>query len=261
MDRLPTLFVSHGSPMLALDAGPYAQALQRFAATVQPRAILVVSAHWESRGGLFLTAAARPQTLHDFGGFPRALHEVVYPAPGAPELARALADRLAASGRAATPHPTRGLDHGAWAPLRLGWPEARVPVVQLSLPREEGPRGLLALGQALAPLREQGVLVMGTGGVVHNLAELDWEDRGEVDPRARAFDAWFAEKLAAGDVDALCDYANLAPDADFAVPTPEHLLPAFVVLGAQQPGDALETVFEGFQHGSLSLRSFAFRPR
>jgi len=256
----PALFVSHGSPMTALDQGPFAEALRRFAEGVQPRALAVVSAHWESHGGIFVTASNRPETIHDFGGFPRALHELTYPAPGAPDLARAIVDRLSAAGYAASAHPTRGLDHGAWVPLHLAWPQAHLPTVQISLPRELGPKALLALGHALAPLREQGVLLVGTGGLVHNLGAIDWNEGAPPDARAKAFDDWFAAGLAKLDVEALCDYRARAPEVALAVPTPEHLHPVFVVLGARLPGDAIETVFEGFQHGTLSLRSFALRP-
>ena len=258
LDVQPALFVSHGSPLLALDQGAYAEALRRFAGSVRPSAIAVVSAHWLSREGLFVTSSGRPETLYDFGGFPRALYELSYPARGAPELARRIVDKLSAMGLSAVPQGTRGLDHGAWIPLRLGWPEANVPVLQLSLPRELGPERLLSLGKALAPLREEGVLLVGSGGIVHNLRALQPDD-APVDPRAKAFDDWFAQKLDKLDIESLAMWPR-APEADFAVPTPEHLAPVFVVLGARRPEDRVETVFQGFQHGSLSLRTFALRP-
>jgi 4,5-DOPA dioxygenase extradiol len=244
----------------ALDECPYAQALRTFAQSVQPRALAVVSAHWESHGGIFVTASGRPETMHDFGGFPRALYQLTYPAPGAPELARAIVDRLSASGFAASAHPTRGLDHGAWVPLRLAWPEAKIPTLQISLPRELGPNELLGLGRALASLRDQGVLLMGTGGIVHNLGAIAPDPGAPVDVRANAFDGWFASALEKLDIDALADYRQRAPEVSLAVPTPEHLHPAFVILGARMPADRVETIFQGFQHGSLSLRSFALRP-
>jgi len=258
LDVQPALFVSHGSPLLALDRGPFSEALRGFAASVRPRAIAVVSAHWLSRESLFVTSSGRPETLYDFGGFPRALYELSYPVRGEPELARRIVDTLSARGLSAVAQATRGLDHGAWIPLRLGWPEANVPVIQLSLPRELGPERLLSLGRALASLREEGVLLVGSGGIVHNLRALGPDD-GPVDARAKAFDDWFAEKLAKMDVESLALWPR-APEADFAVPTPEHLAPVFVVLGARRPEDRVEPIFEGFQHGSLSLRTFALRP-
>jgi 4,5-DOPA dioxygenase extradiol len=247
--------------MLALDAcGEYGRALRRFAASLPPlRAIVIVSAHWEAPAPIRITAAERPGQIYDFGGFPPALYEVRYPARGAPDVAAEIGSLLEAAGMPAALEPRRGLDHGVWVPLRLGFPRADVPVVEVSMPRPRTPEDLLRVGRSLRPLRDRGVLLVGSGGLVHNLryARLG-DERAPVDPWARAFDEWARDRIERRDEKELVAYRKLAPEADLAVPTPEHLDPLFVVLGAAGEGDRAHTVFEGFQHGNLSLRSVAF---
>lgn len=257
--RPAVLFVSHGSPMAALDDDDYTRALGAWAvAQPRPRAVVVVSAHWETPGAVRVTASPAPGTIHDFSGFPAALYTLRYPAPGAPELAAALVQRLGTAGIAAALDPARGLDHGVWVPLRLLYPRADRPVVAVSLPRPATPETLRALGAALEPLRAEGILVLGSGGVVHNLGELDPRPVGAaVPPWAREFDRWVGERLAEGDVEALMGYARRAPHAARAVPTTEHFDPLLVALGAAGTDRRVVHVYEGFRHGSLSLRSFA----
>lgn len=254
---LPSLFLAHGSPMLALEGGAWGDAVSACGQGLPSfRGILVCSAHWEAPGAFRLTSAAQPGVMHDFGGFPEALYALDYPAPGHPGLAAEAADLLRRAGLAAVLDPQRPLDHGAWVPLRYLMPGAEVPVVQLSLPRSRTPELLLAAGMALAPLREQGILILGSGGIVHNLRRLDWAGEAHPQPWATQFDQWVRERLMAGDTEALAGWAK-APGAEPSVPTSEHLDPLFVALGAA--GGSPDALFEGWQLGSLSLSSYAFR--
>lgn len=242
--------------MLALEGGAWGGAVAALGDRLPPlRGILVCSAHWETAGAFLLTSAETPGVMHDFGGFPGALYTLDYPAPGSPDLASEAAELLRAAGLEAGLDAQRPLDHGAWVPLRYLAPKADLPVVQLSLPRPRTPEQLLAAGRALAPLRQSGVLILGSGGVVHNLRRLDWEDASGPQPWALAFQAWVRERLAAGDTAGLADWRN-APGAAESVPTSEHLDPLFVALGAAQA--VPEPVFEGWQLGSLSLESYQF---
>ncbi len=258
--RLPALFLAHGSPMVALAADAYTQALERAADAIpRPRAVLAVSAHWEAPLPLRVTAAARPPLLYDFAGFPAELHRLEYPAPGDPALAAEVVARLAAAGFPAVPDPRRGFDHGVWVPLRRLYPRAEVPVVALSLPAGAAPARLLALGRALAPLRDAGVLVLGSGGIVHNLRRLVWEDRdAPVEPWARAFDDWVRARLEARDLAGLAAYRATAPHAALAVPTTEHFDPLLVVAGSAGDEERVVDLYAGFHHGTLSMRCLAF---
>lgn len=255
----PALFVSHGAPTAALDDDAYTRSLGAWArARPLPRAIVVVSAHAEARGAVRVNVAPRPRLVHDFYGFSDALYALEYPAPGAPELAREVAAALAEAGLEAVLDAEAGWDHGVWVPLRLLHPAANVPIVALSLPVPRTPALLVAIGGALRSLRERGVLVFGSGGVVHNLRRLDWDaGDGHPAPWAAAFEAWVDERLAGLDVAGLEGYAASAPHAELAVPTSEHFDPLFFVLGARHPGDRVENIFTGFRYGTLSLRSFA----
>lgn len=256
MAFLPSLFLAHGSPMLALEGGAWGEVVSALGRQLPPlRAILVCSAHWEAPGPFRLSSAESPGVMHDFGGFPEALYALDYPAPGSPGLAAEAAGLLREAGLEAVLDPRRPLDHGAWVPLRYLRPDAHVPVVQLSLPRSRTPELLLAAGRALAPLRRSGVLLLGSGGIVHNLRRLDWAGDSGPRPWAAAFDRWVQERLAAGDEAGLMDWPQ-APGAAESVPTSEHLDPLFVALGAA--GGPPEPLFDGWQLGSLSLASYAF---
>lgn len=253
---LPSVFVSHGAPTLAMEENDTVEFLRRLGAELgRPRAILCVSAHWATRVPT-LSAAERPETIHDFGGFPAELYRVRYDAPGAPRLAERAAELLAAAGVASELSYERGLDHGAWVPLSLMYPERDVPVTQLSVQPSAGAREHFRVGRALAPLRREGVLILSTGGATHNLRQLG---RGEDAPDwAAGFDEWLDEKIRIGAYEELLDYRRLAPNAELAHPTDEHLLPLFVAAGAglsEAPGRSLH---RGWTHGSLSMAAYAF---
>lgn len=259
MTRAPAAFVSHGSPMIAIENDPWRAALRAFAeAHEHPRAVAVVSGHWEERSPVRVAASPSPQTIHDFSGFPDELYRIRYPARGDPALAARIVERLFGAGIPATLEPERGLDHGAWVPLRFLYPEGDVPVVEISQPMPRAPTDALGIGAALAPLREEGVLLLGTGGIVHNLRRLDFADApGRDADWARAFDTWIAGRLAELDVAAITSYRSLGPHAELAVPTADHFDPIFVVLGAAFPGERVTTIYEGFRYGTISMRSFA----
>lgn len=256
MTALPSLFVAHGSPMLALDGEAWGVALGATAAALpRPTAILVATAHWEAAGPFRLSAAERPGVMHDFGGFPEALYHLDYPAPGAPALAQRAQALLTAAGLEAALDPSRPLDHGTWVPLMYLAPEADIPVVQLSLPRPRTPEQLLAAGRALAPLREEGVLIVGSGGLVHNLRRVIWDGEPPPEPWAAQFQAWVDARLAVGDAAGLAAWPT-APGAREAVPTSEHFDPLFVALGAAEGPAA--PIFQAWQLGNLSLSSYRF---
>ncbi|AVO60352.1 DODA-type extradiol aromatic ring-opening family dioxygenase [Pseudomonas chlororaphis] len=253
---LPSLFISHGSPMLALEPGASGPALARLAAELpRPKAIVVVSAHWESQD-LRVSSNPQPQTWHDFGGFPAALFAVQYPAPGQPELAEQVAQLLRADGLPAQLDDQRPFDHGVWVPLSLMYPQADIPVVQVSLPSRMGPALQTQVGRALSSLRQQGVLLIGSGSITHNLRELDWHAGPEsVEPWARAFRDWIIEKLAANDEAALHDYRRQAPNAVRSHPSDEHLLPLYFARGA---GGDFSIAHQGFTMGALGMDIYRF---
>ena len=259
----PTLFVSHGAPTFALQPGQAGPQLAAFTAALpRPRAVLVVSPHWMT-AGLEVSTAAMPATLYDFGGFPDELYTLSYRAAGAPELAGQVAALLAEQGVAVRQNPGRGLDHGAWVPLMYLYPQADVPVFQLSLPRLASPRDYLMLGRLLAPLARQDVLVMASGSITHNLQDAFAAMSGgapEGAAYAREFMDWMAARLAAGDLEALLDYRRQAPHAKRAHPTDEHLMPLFVALGAAGEGAAVARLEGGIDLSVLGMDSYAFTP-
>jgi 4,5-DOPA dioxygenase extradiol len=255
-DMFPSLFISHGSPMLALEPGDSGPALVRLAAEMpRPKAIVIVSAHWESTE-LLVNGNSQPETWHDFGGFPAALFAVQYPATGMPEMTQQVVDLLMASGLAARIDPQRPFDHGVWVPLSLMYPQADIPVVQVSLPSRMGPAMQTRVGKALSSLRGEQVLVIGSGSITHNLRELDWHAGPEsVEPWAKAFRDWMIEKLAAGDEEALHDYRRLAPNAVRNHPSDEHLLPLYFARGA---GGEFSIAHQGFTMGALGMDIYRF---
>ena len=253
---LPSLFISHGSPMLALQPGASGPALQRLAADLpRPRAFVVMSAHWESRE-LLVSGSPAPETWHDFGGFPRELFAVQYPAPGDPALAQQIVELLAANGLPARLDNQRPFDHGTWVPLSLMYPAADIPVVQVSLPSHMGPALQTRIGQALRSLREQGVLLIGSGSITHNLGELDWRAGPQsIEPWAGDFRDWVVDKLSAQDETALHDYRKQAPYAERSHPSDEHLLPLYFARGA---GGEFSIAHQGFTLGALGMDIYRF---
>ena len=262
---LPSLYVSHGSPMTALDAGAAGAFWRRLGPAIdatfgRPRAVLALSAHSLTREPVLL-AAPRHAAVYDFSGFPEALYRLRYDAPGAPALARHVASLLAGAGLPAHVVDEGGLDHGIWTPLRSMYPEADVPVLPLAWPPNWTPAQLQGLGAALAPLAAEGVLVMGSGAITHNL-RLWAGGRDPVDaperPESAAFRTWMAERIAAADWLALQDYRQRAPHGAFLHPTDEHLLPLFPAAGAAGPGAAGVRVHSSVTYGHLGMDAYAF---
>lgn len=254
---LPTLFVSHGSPLLAVEDSPTGRWLDGLGNSMRPpRAVVVASAHALAAAPC-LSGGLAPRTLHDFGGFPKALYALDYPAPGHPQLANAIAARLRAAGFEADADARMPFDHGVWVPLRRMLPGANVPVVALTIAPNRDAAWHYALGQALAPLRFDDVLVIGSGGFVHNLATLDWRDREAPTPAwANAFATWLDERVQSNQWEDAIKWDRSAPSAALAHPTSEHLLPLFVAWGAGSSGGM--PVHRGWQHGTLSMQAFAF---
>ncbi|HLI11316.1 MAG TPA: class III extradiol ring-cleavage dioxygenase [Alphaproteobacteria bacterium] len=259
MTALPSVFVSHGAPTLAFDDVPARHFLQGLGAALgKPRAILCASAHWETAEPMVSTAP-QPETIHDFVGFPAPLYRLRYPAPGDPDLAARAAALIESAGMRCAADPRRGLDHGAWVPLLLMYPTAEIPVVQLSVQVARSPAHHLALGRALAPLRREGVLVLGSGGATHNLGEFRGQAEDAPPPEhVRRFDAWLAAAAEAGDEAALIDYRRAAPEALRIHPRAEHFLPFFVAFGAGGPGVKGRRLHASFTYGVLSMAAFAF---
>ena len=263
---VPSLFVSHGAPLFAVDAGETGPALTRWGQALRAqfpglRGVVVMSPHWMARG-VRVTTGAQPATWHDFAGFPSALYELQYPAPGAPALAQEVLDLLAAAGVAAQGDAQRPFDHGAWVPLMHLFPQADVPVVQLALPVGAGPAQVHALGAALRPLAQQGVLLVGTGSMTHNLAEFmgGGDGEGAPDPYVQAFSRWVEDAVQRHDVPALLSYRELAPHARRAHPTDEHFLPLFFALGAAPQDWHTQYLSREVMYGMLAMDAFALQP-
>jgi 4,5-DOPA dioxygenase extradiol len=256
---LPSLFLSHGSPMLALTEAPASDFLRGFARGLErPRAILVASAHWETRAPM-VNAVARNETIYDFGGFPRALYQLRYNPPGDPELAEQVSDLLCAAGLPSAVDHSRGLDHGAWVPLFLAYPDADIPVLQVSIQSHLGPAHHYQLGQALAPLREQGVLIVGSGSWTHDLRRFRGQpiDAPEL-PDVVAFSDWMDTALTEGRRCDLLTYRTKAPFAAQEHPTEEHLLPLFVAMGAAGEAAKPTRIHQSCTYGMLRMDAYAF---
>lgn len=251
--RMPAIFVGHGSPMNAIEKNSYSDAWRALGAALpRPKAVLVVSAHWYILATA-VTAMPRPKTIHDFYGFPRQLYEVEYPAPGDPDIAARIVE-VAAPVWVGLDADSWGLDHGAWSVLRSMYPAADVPVIQLSIDASKPPSYHLDLGRRLAPLRDEGVLILGSGDIVHNLRLASFDTPGAFD-WAKRFDADVLRYVREGNDQALVDY-DRHPDGRLAVPTPDHYLPLLDVVGARLPGDTLSVFIEDVIAGSLSMTAF-----
>ena len=254
--RHPVLFLGHGSPMNAIEDSDFTRVLAALGARLPwPKAVLCVSAHWLTEGTM-IGGMAQPRTLHDFGGFPDALYAVQYPAPGNPALAARVRDLLGAG--AGVDDGEWGLDHGAWSVLRHMYPKADVPVVQLSVDMIAAPSEKFDLGRKLRPLRDEGVLILGSGNVVHNLRRISFEEDAPPAPWAVEFDSWIKGRLEARDDEALLGDLSRAPSGSLAVPTPDHYDPLLYVLGAADDDETPRFEYEGIQNGSLSMRAVLF---
>ena len=261
--QVPALFVSHGAPLFAVDAGETGPALTRWGQGLRAqfpalRGVVIMSPHWMARTPQVMTGP-QPATWHDFGGFPPALYQLQYPAPGAPALAQEVLALLQAAEVPAQGDAQRPFDHGAWVPLMHLFPEADLPVVQVALPVGAGPAEVYAMGAALRDLRSQGVLVMGSGSMTHNLAEFFGGAR-EPAPYVIAFSRWIESALERGDMQALLNYRSLAPHAERAHPTEDHFLPLFFALGAA--GDDLHANYlsREVMYSMLAMDAFALQP-
>jgi 4,5-DOPA dioxygenase extradiol len=253
--KMPALFIGHGSPMNAIEQNAYTQSLNKLGQKLEkPKAIMVVSAHWQTRGTYVHTSPA-PKTIHDFGGFPKALFDVQYPAKGSPDFAEAVTKQVTST--KIMHDDDWGLDHGAWAVLRQMYPDANIPVFQMSLDFSKGPAYHYQLAKELDALRSKGLLILGSGNIVHNLGILDWNS-----PHGKGFD-WaieFDEKVKQNLInrkhDELIDYNKLGKAAQLSVPTNEHYLPMLYVAALQQKKEEISFIYEEMQMGSISMRCF-----
>lgn len=258
---MPAIFVAHGSPMLAVEQNDYTEFLAELGRTLpKPKAILLFSAHWEAEPQL-VSIATEPDTIYDFGGFPPELYQIKYTAPGDPVLARQAAELIAATGVPTMLHPNRGFDHGAWVPMRHLYPAADIPVVTLSVNQHLDPADWFKIGQAVAPLREEGVLIIGSGVTSHNFRALDWNRMDDPTPMewALEFENWLDEKLVADDRESLFAYATKAPHGTIAVPPrgKEHFAPLFYAFGAGE-GKNAKRLHLSWRAGSLSHSVYQF---
>lgn len=261
MTLMPTLFISHGSPMFALEPTRAGPLLRELADRLpRPRAVLVLSSHWIT-AGLQVGFAARPETIHDFGGFPAPLYAIEYLAPGSPEVAARALALVQAAGWSASPAPGQGLDHGTWVPLRHMFMNADVPVLQVSMPRNLNPADAVRLGRALAPLAHEGVLIVGSGSLTHNL----YEERGPVNsptqPYVTEFVDWARAAVQSHDEASLVNFLSVAPHAQRAHPTIEHYLPLPFAFGAAAADAPAHILDGGVDYGMLSMDSYLFGER
>jgi 4,5-DOPA dioxygenase extradiol len=252
--RYASLFVSHGAPTLPIADTPARDFLRGLGGALpRPRAIVALSPHWMT-AGVEVKSPARYRTWHDFGGFPEELYRIRYEPQGEPVVAARVLELLQGAGIEARASDDTRLDHGVWVPMLLAWPGADIPVVQVSS-TVNTPRAYFELGRALRPLADDNVLVLGSGGAVHNLGVLDWSGDGPAPAWAREFDGWVDRHLASSDWEALCDYRRLAPQATRAHPTEDHFLPLFFAGGA---GNRAERLHQSFSYGSLGMAAYGF---
>lgn len=257
---LPTLFLSHGAPTLPLDPIPARDFLSHLGSGyLDIRAVLCISAHWNTPYAA-VNAVTTPDTIHDFYGFSPVLYQIRYPAPGSPDLAGKVADLINQAGIRCDIDPYRGLDHGAWVPLTLMYPHADIPVVELSIQHHLDPVQHLALGRSIRSLRDEGVLVIGSGGAVHPLgyAEASLGEGAETDEWAKEFDAWLMHAVTRWDLESLIHYKERAPYPERAHPYPDHFMPLFVAMGAAGEGSKGKILHQSWQWGDLSMGMYEF---
>jgi 4,5-DOPA dioxygenase extradiol len=261
MATLPSLFISHGSPELPLRPSPAHDFLKQLGQQIEkPQAILVISAHWNTPDPV-VSGSIQPQTLHDFSGFPAELYQLNYPAPGAPQLAERTHELLQAAHFQSQIVVNRGLDHGAWNPLLLMYPDASIPVTQLSIQPHLDSAYHLRLGQAIAPLKEEGILILASGTATHNLWEIGGYGYDASPPVwVTDFAEWLNQNVIEGNIDALIHYRDIAPSAQRNHPSAEHLLPLFVALGAGGERSKAIQLHQSYTYGVLSMASYAFYP-
>lgn len=255
--RAPVLFIGHGSPMNAIADNSFTQALSKLQALYpNSKAILCISAHWMTEGS-WVTHMEKPKTIHDFYGFPDELFAVQYPAPGCPELAEFMNSKVL-NPEAHLDNDMWGLDHGTWSVLRHMFPDANIPVVQLSLDMAQPPEYHYALGTKLKSLRDQGVLIVGSGNIVHNLRKIKWEAQAKPYDWAIEFDEWMKARLLSREIDPMVSEFSKSESGKLSVPTNEHYYPLLYALGASDEKDNLRFEFEGIQNGSISMRTMSF---
>lgn len=260
--RLPALFISHGAPTFAIEPGKAGPLLNQLGRELpKPQAVVVFSPHWMTRG-VKVTASARPETIHDFGGFPAALYSIQYPAPGSPDLAARIVALLQAGGWTASVDSARGLDHGAWVPVRHLYPEADVPVLQVSMPHDLDPAGAVRLGRALAPLADEGVLLLGSGSITHNLYEFGAQLSEKDAAYADEFVGWARDAVKRGDEAALVNYLDAAPHARRAHPSSDHYLPLPFAFGAAgDPHPDVQVLDGGMTYQVIGMEGYVFGSR
>lgn len=259
-DRMPIVFLGHGSPMNAIEDTAYSRAWSKLGQSLpRPKAILVVSAHWMTRGTTLVDVSAMPKTIHDFYGFPDALFAQQYPASGDPALAREVVTLLAS--HHSDEDDTWGLDHGAWTILKFLYPDADVPVFQVSIDMGRGLEHQIEIGRTLSELRDRGVLILGSGNVVHNLRALQWSPKAKPHDWALEFDAIFENRLTARDFGALADRKGLGSLLQMAHPSVDHYMPTLTIAGASDDRDDLTFMTDTIDMGSISMRSFVFHAR
>jgi len=251
--RMPVLFVGHGSPMNAIEESEFAAGWKRIALSIpKPESILCISAHWETKG-TFFTAAEKPETIHDFAGFPRQLYELSYPSPGSPSLAAAAMASLSDSDTALD--MARGLDHGAWSVLRWMYPEADIPVVQMSINYTKNFDWHMNAARELSILREKNILIMGSGNMVHNLRMVDWRNPAGGFTWAETANAMIKEIINENKADLLCRYDTLGMEMKLAIPSPEHFIPLLYILALQEHGEKITYFNDKVVVGSISMTS------
>lgn len=256
-DKMPLVFLGHGSPMNAIEDTEFSQSWKNLGESLpRPQSILVVSAHWMSRGSTLVDISDEPRTIHDFYGFPQELYEQTYPANGNPSLAREVVSLLASHHGAEDDQ--WGLDHGAWTVLKYLYPDADVPVFQISIDMSRGLDYQLEIGRALSALRKKGVLILGSGNIVHNLRDIQWSDRAKPHDYAHEFDSLFTQYLTNRDFRALADRKQWGAVLNSAHPSVDHYLPALTIAGAAHKDDELAFMTEDILMGSISMRSFVF---
>jgi 4,5-DOPA dioxygenase extradiol len=256
---MPALFIGHGSPMYAIEPNKYTEAWTQLGRSlVKPTAILMISAHWYTRG-IWLTAMEQPKTIHDFGGFPQALFDIEYPAPGSPELAREVQETLSTKFSNITLEESEwGLDHGAWSILKYLYPKANIPVVQMSVDATLSNDDHVAIGKSLQSLRAKNILIISSGNIVHNLSRLSRSVEAAPPAWATEFNDFFKTHLKSNQHQSLIDWPLAGPNARLSIPSAEHYLPALYTLGLQLPEEEASIITDGIEMSSISMLSFAY---